>query len=135
MNRADSLVIGEAELKKEKEHIRQALKMNGDPDWMLGTSEPRLADQTALTGEEQEEEKEAEDDRVFTTTMAVIALLVAGTTKKRYVRRIFEQLRRLCKTYDILTTYFKLVNMLRQLLVQGQGGYAEGGMTSVSQTM
>ena len=56
MNRADRLVSGETELKKEREHIRKALQINGYPDWMLGDS--WLADQQNPGVEENEEGKE-----------------------------------------------------------------------------
>ena len=35
MNRADRLVSKETELGREKDHIRQALKVNGYLDWMV----------------------------------------------------------------------------------------------------
>ena len=43
MNKADRLVSEKTELGREKDHIRQALKVNGYPDWMLLDSQ--LSDQ------------------------------------------------------------------------------------------
>ncbi len=35
VNRAESIVSKEEELKEEKHHIREALRLNGYPDWII----------------------------------------------------------------------------------------------------
>ena len=43
MNMADRLVSDETDLRREKDHIRKALQVNGYPDWML--VDDRMSDQ------------------------------------------------------------------------------------------
>ena len=72
--------------------------------------------------EENDEEKEEKDEEsVPITTKAPDAPLTPEVKKKNpvvlpYVKWVFEQLRRVFKSYDI-PAYFKLSNTLRQLLV------------------
>ena len=75
VNKANNLVSGEAELKKEKEHIRQAL-INTYLDRMLHG--PRQADWPDPAEEEQPEQKETGEDSVFPTTTEVIPPLAPG---------------------------------------------------------
>ena len=60
MNSAARFVSEETELEREKEHIRNALKVNGYPDWML--EESWMSDQLDPGQEEEEDVREGEDE-------------------------------------------------------------------------
>ena len=123
MNRADRLVSEETELGRERDHIRQALKVNGYPDWMLVDS--RMSDQWDSVEEEEDgrdgkEEKEVKQ-RAPATAKSPEGPRVPVTKKKYpvvlpYVRGVLEQLRRVLRPFNI-PAYFKPTNTLLQCLV------------------
>ena len=107
---ADRLVSEETELGNEKDHIRQVLKVNGYPDWMLVDS--RMSDQWDPREEEEEEVREGEEEdkevkqRVPATTKSPEGPRVPVTKKKYpvvvpYVRGVLEQLRRVFRSFNI----------------------------------
>ena len=49
MNRAEAVVSDQEDLREEKQHIRNALRMNGYPKWALDKGDPALKEQNAAT--------------------------------------------------------------------------------------
>ena len=86
MNRADRLVSDETELRREKDHIRKALQVNGYPDWML--ADDRMSDQLdpgqakGVDGKEGVEVKDEVEQRVPPTT--ALEGPCAPVAKKKY---------------------------------------------------
>ena len=114
VHRADTVVSDLDERKKELDHIRGALRVNGYPDWMLGESreEVKEKEQTVEEGagatppapEPQVNPQQPERKRKFPVTLP-------------YVKGMSEELRRVFSRYGT-PAYFKPTNTLRQLLVR-----------------
>ena len=113
LHRAESIVSDPKDLEKEKEHIREALRMNQYPDWVLYDTPTRQEEVVEV------EEPEVVEEKDKTRT---VELKDTKREKKRpvvipYVKGVSESIRRVFKGYEI-PMYFKPANTLRQLLVR-----------------
>ena len=134
MNRADRLIGEATELGTERDHIRQAFKVNGYPDWMLVDSQ--MFDHCDPREEEEEDRREGKEEekemkqRLPATTKSPEGPQVSVTKNKYlvvlpYVRRVSEHLRKVLRSFNI-PAYFKPTNTLRQLLVQTKDRVEKG---------
>ncbi len=99
MHRAEVIVKEEEELRKEKDHIRGALRMNNYPEWLLQADPRRKTNPERDRGKEDNKRKKI------------------GSVIIPYVKGVSETLRRIFGRHNI-QTHFKPTNTLRQLLVK-----------------
>ena len=100
-------VVSERENRREElEHLRGALKCNGYPDWIL----PELKDEN---NDREEEGKRSEETQVTPDKEKAKKIPIVIP----YIKGFSEQIRRVLGQYGT-PTYFKLTNMLRQLLAR-----------------
>ena len=112
VNRAESIVSKEEELKEEKHHIREALRLNGYPDWII--DDKPSTDQSPTPSEQSEApmaQQRGAESGVNSRPSRRYPVVIP------YIRGLSEELRRTFKKYDV-RMYFKPTNTLRQLLVR-----------------
>ncbi len=111
------VVNNHAELQKEKDDIRNALHLNGYPDWVIDQGDHLTPTDTPLDNTSIIHENEDNDHIRLHPPQTV-------SHKKRIfpvvipiIKGVSEELTRLFKKYEV-PMYFKPTNTLRQLLVR-----------------
>ncbi len=116
LHHATMVVSDRAELQKEKDYIRNALHLNGYPDWVIHQGDHSTPTNTPLDNTSTIHENEDNDHISLHPPQTV------SYTKRKflvvipYIKGVSEELRRLFKRYEV-PMYFKPTNILRQLLV------------------
>ncbi len=117
LHHATIVVNDPVELQKEKDHIRNALHLNGYPDWVIDQGDHSTPTNTPLDNTSIIHGNEDNDHISLHPPQTV-------SHKKRkfpvvipYIKGVSEELKRLFKRYEV-PIYFKPTNTLRQLLVR-----------------
>ena len=133
MNRVDRLVSEETELGREKEHIRNALHVNGYLDWMLAdscASNESDSVQEGGVGRRGVEWSRAESASHHygirsSTSTSGHEEVHSSIGVHMYIRGISEQLKMVFRSFDI-PVYCKPTNTLWQLLVHPKDNVETG---------
>ncbi len=110
------VVSDPAELQKEKDHIRNALNLNGYPDWVIDQSDHSTSTNTPLENTSIIHENADNDHISLHPPQTVSHKKKKFPVVTPYIKGVSEELRRLFKRYEV-PMYFKSTNILRQLLV------------------
>ena len=116
MHRVYTIVSDERVKVDENSHVKQALNMNGYPEWLINSIpliQPSLASVTSDLRDDtsdcgQETERDTTNKKPTSKKFPVVL---------PYIKGVPEQIRIVFKQYDVLA-YFKPMNTLHQLLVR-----------------
>ena len=100
MHRIDTVVSDEGDKVKEKSHVKQALKMNSYPDWLINSiplPQPSLESTTSvLSNDTSDDGQETVIDKTTKKPTCKKSPVVLP-----YVKGVSEQIRRVFKQYDV----------------------------------
>ncbi len=117
LHRATMVLSDPVELQKEKDHIRNALHLNGYPDWVIDQCDYSTPTNTPLDNTSIIHENEDNDHISLHPSQTVSHKKMEFTVVIPYIKGVSKELRRLFKRYEV-PMYFKPTNTLRQLLVR-----------------